>query len=212
MSQENVRVRRTRTLLRQALVELIEEHGFERLTVGQITTRAMVSRAAFYRNYRDKYQLVEQIFDEAMAELLGSMTDGPDRPVLARWTGFFEHIDRYHRLYGALLGGNGSTWFARRMHATLSGMTVQHLPQQPDDLLPTLLGGMYLQSITWWLENGRQVPAREIAARTAGLALALITEANGGEAATQPADTAPRPGRGGSRGRDGTTLGDHGRT
>ena len=27
----------------------------------------MVSRAAFYRNYRDKYQLVEQIFDEAMA-------------------------------------------------------------------------------------------------------------------------------------------------
>ena len=29
----------------------------------------MISRAAFYRNYRDKYELVEQIFDEAVAEM-----------------------------------------------------------------------------------------------------------------------------------------------
>jgi AcrR family transcriptional regulator len=149
MSQENVRIRRTRTLLRQALVELIEEHGFERLTVGQITERAMVSRAAFYRNYRDKYQLVEQIFDEAMAGLHGTMTDAPDTPVLERWTGFFEHIDRYHRLYGALLGRNGSTWFAHKMQSALANMTAQHLPQPPDDLVPTLLGGMFLQAVTW---------------------------------------------------------------
>ncbi|MEV4116928.1 TetR/AcrR family transcriptional regulator [Nonomuraea sp. NPDC049695] len=177
MSRENVRVRRTRTLLRQALVELIEEHGFERLTVGQITERAMVSRAAFYRNYRDKYQLVEQIFDEAMGELLGTMTDHPGTPVLERWTGFFEHIDHYHRLYGALLGSNGSTWFARRMQATLADMTAQHLPKAPGDLVPTLLGGMFLQAIIWWLDTGRQVPAREIATQTAGLASALIAKA-----------------------------------
>jgi AcrR family transcriptional regulator len=192
MSRENVRVRRTRTLLRQALVELIEEHGFERLTVGQITERAMVSRAAFYRNYRDKYQLVEQIFDEAMAELLGTMTDSPDTPELDRWTAFFEHIDRYHRLYGALLGSNGSTWFARRMHATLAGMTAQHVPQQPGDLVPTLLGGMFLQAITWWLETGRRIPAEEIATRTADFALALITEANrSGQGEPPPGPAAP---------------------
>ncbi|MEV6030406.1 TetR family transcriptional regulator [Nonomuraea sp. NPDC052116] len=29
------------------MAELIEERGFERLTVGEITERAMVSRAAF---------------------------------------------------------------------------------------------------------------------------------------------------------------------
>lgn len=175
--KENVRVRRTRTLLRQALVELIEEHGFERLTVAQITERAMVSRAAFYRNYRDKYQLVEQIFDEAMGELLGTMTDEPDTPALERWTAFFEHIDHYHRLYGALLGSNGSTWFARRMHVALADMTARHLPQSRGDLFPTLLGGMFLQSIVWWLGTGRQIPARQIATRTAGLASALIAKA-----------------------------------
>lgn len=79
MSQptENVRVRRTRKLLRDALIELIDERGFDRVTVGGITERAMVSRAAFYRNYRDKFHLVEQIFDDAMADLHGSMADAP---------------------------------------------------------------------------------------------------------------------------------------
>jgi len=69
----NLRLRRTRKLLREALIELIEERGFEALTIGEITERAMVSRAAFYRNYRDKYDLVEQIFEEAMGALLNAV-------------------------------------------------------------------------------------------------------------------------------------------
>src|SRR5215510_13011025 len=70
MSQEqNLRLRRTQKLLREALIELIEERGFDALTIGELTERAMVSRAAFYRNYQDKYDLVEQIFEEAMSTL-----------------------------------------------------------------------------------------------------------------------------------------------
>ncbi len=63
---KNLRLRRTQTLLREALIALIEERGFEALTIGELTSRAMLSRAAFYRNYQDKYDLVEQIFEEAM--------------------------------------------------------------------------------------------------------------------------------------------------
>src|SRR6266487_4230789 len=71
----NLRVRRTQKLLREALVELIEERGFDALTIGELTERAMVSRAAFYRNYHDKYDLVERIFAEAMSALLASVSD-----------------------------------------------------------------------------------------------------------------------------------------
>ncbi|TQS29338.1 hypothetical protein [Microbispora sp. KK1-11] len=42
---------------------------------------------------------------------------------------------------------------------------------------PSLLGGMFLQAIVWWLDTGRQIPAREIATHTAGLASALIAKA-----------------------------------
>lgn len=182
---ENVRVRRTRKLLRDALIELIEERGFARVTVAEICERAMVSRAAFYRNHRDKYQLVELIFDEAVAELLGSMdgpADGPGgRSPLERWVGFFEHVDGYHRFYGALLGRNGSPWFADRMRATLAAMVTEHLPlpaaRPGADLVPTVLGAMFVQSITWWLDQGRPYSPRRIAVRSARLASAVIAEA-----------------------------------
>ncbi|WP_052397342.1 TetR/AcrR family transcriptional regulator [Streptomyces sp. NRRL F-5123] len=185
---ENVRVRRTRKLLRDALIELIEERGFDRVTVGEICARAMVSRAAFYRSHRDKYQLVETIFDEAVEEMLGAMgegggEDGAERTPLERWIGFYEHIDGYHRFYGALLGRNGSPWFADRMRATLAAMVGEHLPRPPQDqdpgagLVPTVLAAMSVQSIAWWLERGRPYPPRHIAVRSARLASAVIAEA-----------------------------------
>jgi AcrR family transcriptional regulator len=215
---ENVRVRRTRKLLRDALIELIDERGFDRVTVSEITERAMVSRAAFYRNYRDKFHLVEQIFDDAMAELHGSMsgsgpgggagtgggpgtatgdgtgnasdaepgaatrvsgTAGP-RSDAERWVSFFEHIARYHRFYGAMLGKRGSPWFATRMRASLADMTRPHLPatDAADGLAATVLGALLAQSITWWLDQGMPSPPREIAGRSAQLAGAVMSVAN----------------------------------
>jgi AcrR family transcriptional regulator len=182
---ENLRVRRTRKLLREALVVLIEERGFDRVTVGGITERAMVSRAAFYRNYRDKFHLVEQIFDEAMAQVRGTVDSG-ERPPLERWVAFFEHLDAYHRMYRALLGRNGSPWFAQRMRAALADMVAPHFPPPESTatpgLVPSVLSSMFTASITWWLEGGRPVPPREIATRSAELAGAVIAQAHAWQA------------------------------
>src|SRR5512140_3815474 len=100
----NLRVRRTQKLLREALIELIEERGFDALTVGEITERAMVSRAAFYRNYQDKYDLVEQIFTEAIHALFNAVSEPGTVHSPEIWVKFFEHIAEYERLYRALLG------------------------------------------------------------------------------------------------------------
>jgi AcrR family transcriptional regulator len=171
--------------LRGALIELIEERGFDRVTVGEITSRAMVSRAAFYRNYRDKFQLVEQIFDEAVTALIGSMSDGEERSTSERWASFFDHIAEYDRVYGALLGKSGSPWFANRMRATLADMARQHLPvadstngRSPASMLaPTLIAAMFVEAITWWLENDRPCSAGQIAERSGKIAAAMIAEA-----------------------------------
>ena len=59
-----LRVRRTRKLLQQALIEGTVEKGFAALTVRDITERAMVNRSTFYRHYLDKYDLLEQHLNE----------------------------------------------------------------------------------------------------------------------------------------------------
>ena len=187
----NVRVRRTQKLLREALIALIEERGFDALTIGELTSRAMVSRAAFYRNYQDKYDLVEQIFEEAMSALLNAVEDlGREHPV-SIWVKFFEHIAQYERLYRALLGSKGSPWFVRKMRAALSDLVKERgrLPHGPDasarpahtfsdEFVPDLVSAMFVEAITWWLEHARLYTPKEMATRAALLASALFKEAS----------------------------------
>ena len=193
MSQQgkNVRLRRTQKLLREALVELIDERGFDAITIGALTSRAMVSRAAFYRNYQDKYALVEQIFEEAMSALLAAVGDlGREHPAEI-WVAFFEHIAEYDRLYRALLGRKGSPWFGWKMRAALAGLVKERgqLPHGPspsawpvhtfsDTFVPDLVSALFVEAITWWLEQGRPYTPREIATRSALLASALFKEAS----------------------------------
>lgn len=190
-SAGNLRLRRTRKLLREALVELIEERGFEALTVSEITERALVSRAAFYRNYQDKYDLVEQIFAEAMSELLNAVGDlGREHPAEV-WVAFFERIASDERLYRALLGSKGSPWFVWKMRTALSDLVIEQgrRPHGPgagahavhsfaDGFVPDIVSTLFVEAITWWLEHGRPYTPREIATRTSLLAAALFKEAS----------------------------------
>lgn len=146
-NSEDLRVRRTRKLLREALISLIESEGrsFDAITVGEIAERAMVSRAAFYRYYQDKYDLVEHLFEETVqsmiveldtwrkevlegnhpldpTELLSHYQEYVDNQEVphAAWIMLFEHIAEHERLYRALLGEKGSPWFAKKMRTYLA--------------------------------------------------------------------------------------------
>jgi AcrR family transcriptional regulator len=199
--EDNLRVRRTQKLLREALIDLIEERGFEALTVGEITTRAMVSRAAFYRNYQDKFDLVEHIFAEAHRALFSAVDElGRVHPAEV-WVAFFAHIAAYERLYRALLGSKGSPWFVRTMRETLeellqeqgrhqarrarqaSALSASAHPahQLAETFIPSAVAAMFVEAITWWLEHDQPYPPKEMATRTSLLAAALFREASGWE-------------------------------
>lgn len=153
--------------------------------MAEITERAMVSRAAFYRNYKDKYDLVEQIFAEAMQALLEAIsTPGAEHPPRI-WVKFFEHIAEYERLYKALLGRKGSPWFVLKMRASIVELIEQltrtqaaNRPLYPtsDGFVPDLLATMFVEAITWWLEQGRPYSPEEIAGRCALLSTAIFNE------------------------------------
>jgi AcrR family transcriptional regulator len=145
-NSEDLRVRRTRKLLKEALISLIEEEqrNFEIITVAEIAERAMVSRAAFYRYYHDKYDLVEQIF----AETMKSMVEGLDQlhqqnphPMVvnydelladkdfppAPWVLLFEHVAEYKRLYRTLLSEKGSPWFRKNLRNYLANLSMERI-------------------------------------------------------------------------------------
>ena len=59
--EEDPRVRRTRKLLQDALVELIGDRSFESITVRDIARAATGNHATFYRHYQDKYHLAQAV-------------------------------------------------------------------------------------------------------------------------------------------------------
>ncbi len=184
--ESNLCVRRTKKLLREALIELIEERGFDSLTVGEISERALVSRATFYRNYQDKYDLVEQIFAEAMQSLLIAISEPEIVHSPQTWERFFDHIGQYERLYHALLGRKGSPWFVMKMRASIvdlvKGFRQLEIPGAPplypaaDELVPDLVAAIFVEAITWWLEQGKPYTTQEISRRCTLLSYAIFKE------------------------------------
>ncbi len=66
------RTKRTRELILKAFGELIQEKGFDSITVQGIADRATVNRATFYAHFEDKYMLLDYSFAEWFNQVLHS--------------------------------------------------------------------------------------------------------------------------------------------
>lgn len=62
----------TKRVLAEALKELMEEMPFEKINVGLICGRCGMSRQSFYYHFKDKYDLVNWIFDIEFISLVAS--------------------------------------------------------------------------------------------------------------------------------------------
>lgn len=55
---------KTKLRLQKALEELILSKSLEKITIGEICDKAMLSRQTFYHHFQDKYDLVNWVFDQ----------------------------------------------------------------------------------------------------------------------------------------------------
>lgn len=70
-SKEDPRVRKTRRLLRDALVSLILEKDYASVSIKEITSRADVAYITFFRHYESMDHLLMEVLDEGLAGLQG---------------------------------------------------------------------------------------------------------------------------------------------
>jgi AcrR family transcriptional regulator len=206
-TEMDLRVRRTHKLLQEAMIELITEKGFDAITVGDIAERAMINRATFYRHYQDKYDLVMKIFEETVGQLVTSTKPShgyvrhldPENPP-ELWLRLFEHFAEHARLYRAMLGKNGSSWYADRVREYAVslilerererqhhvGPTRQNEPAMPQELPAILLSHVLIGAIVWWLESENSYTPKQIATWFLRFMLHGYVYARGFEAHTLP--------------------------
>jgi len=178
------RQRRTRKLLRDALMQLIVEKGFDSLSVQDIADRADVSRATFYLHFRDK----EDLLFNSMRELYDDLADkvhlfNDPQDVLAQImvgnhdacleASDFRHVAEYANFYRVLLSEKGVASFMVQVRHYLAQIFQEQIvdpalvagngPRLPPGLVAHAMAGAHISIISWWLEAGTQFTPEQMA-------------------------------------------------
>jgi AcrR family transcriptional regulator len=162
--QLDARRQRTRKALHEALLSLLDAKRFDQISIREITARAGVGHATFYRHYASKEDLLHELAEaevqrlmevalplvftaslresyrmlctvvQAKAQLWRAMLSGPASGVLRD-----EFIQRIRRLSGRYAGGSESV---------------------PQELQLTCATGATLDVLAWWLSQ-RQPPSAD---------------------------------------------------
>ena len=180
----DLRIIRTKESIREALVELIEEKGFDSISVKDITTRAKINRGTFYAHYQDKYDLMTKCEEEIMLEIsriakqnypavIATLeTDSPNLKPFQLAVLVFEYLNENNGFMKAVLGPKGDLSFQTRlknfMWKTLFGNESNALIKEDSLLVPAQYLASYLASahigvIQQWLNSGRKETPQEMA-------------------------------------------------
>jgi AcrR family transcriptional regulator len=166
------RVMRTRDVLGDALVALIQEKPFESITVQQVLDRAGVGRSTFYTHYEDKNDLFMSDaaeFFEAMSTALSRHGDKSNR--VAPVCEFFAHVAEQREFLNALVAAGkiqdlwemGQEYFARGIEqrlAELPGVPPMAAPL-PAALARAFAGALF-SLLSWWNRSRPAMSAAEM--------------------------------------------------
>jgi len=73
--ERDLRIKRSRGLIYDALVRLLEDMEYKDITIKDITGEAAVSRPTFYRLYQNKDEILLKYLDEIFEEFFSSILD-----------------------------------------------------------------------------------------------------------------------------------------
>lgn len=175
MARDDRRVRRTKTLLQNALTTLLREKDVKDITVSELAALADVNRGTFYCHYRDLYDMVEQIETELFCEfshVLDAYSESTLRhglqPILCD---VFAFIGRNLNMCAALLNLERDTSFLERLKGTVQdkvtaewhGLYDYLSDTQRDYTLSFMVGGV-MGLIQQWIRKDLGESPQEMAA------------------------------------------------
>lgn len=165
MSNENdLRIIKTRKLIRDAFIKLISIKGFSRITINDIADMAMINRSTFYLHYTDKYDLFQQTTEEAIKNILKLVA--PEAHIIdgkLEYDSFVQNIKAILKtiendalLYKIILTNKEmsetSKSFERALIEKLDICFPDHILISRD-LFLELISSLYMSAIRWWLNN-----------------------------------------------------------
>lgn len=175
----DARRRRTRAALYEALLALLDERPFDQITIREITSRAQVGYASFFRHYPGKEALLNDLAADQIATLI-ALTQPAFRSVdtPAAALALCTYVGEHRRLWSALLTG-GAAGIMREEFARQAAR-VPPGPHREQGWLPAELGIIHgvastVEILAWWLQRWEQFTIEEVATILDRLVMRPIT-------------------------------------
>ena len=183
----DIRIRFTRKMIQESLVELMAEKSILKITINEICDRAGVSRSTFYTYYNDQFDLLKQIEEQTfkgMENIVqkhrvnfkkhGKISSIGLEEVIQ---GFVQYIAENNDSIQVLLSENGDYLFQKRFFRDnveqfkeLRDVKGKNL--EDDETLKCyslIMAGGFLILIQDWLGNGMIIPIPKMAKVLASL-------------------------------------------
>jgi AcrR family transcriptional regulator len=183
-------VQRTQQLLRGALFSLIQEKGFEALSVQDIIDRANVGRATFYAHFDNKEDLLVSGFDGLKASLkerqrgAHSRVRNIDDRVLAFSHELFAHTDEHRNVFRAMVGKRSGAAIQQLLHKMVVDLVREDVKAMapgdraiPTEALVQFIAGGLFGLLMCWLDGKMRLSVEEVDALCRRLAIPAVKAA-----------------------------------
>ena len=180
---EDRRIVRSKKALRNALISLMEDKGFEAITVNDLCSAADLNRGTFYNHFSDKEHLLTSFEDEVMEDIadIQSRMKGLDvkevmaycltKKPLPMLVDLFDYLREQGDFLHAVLGPGGDIRFGPRLRDTvctnlIQGVLHEKYRNDPDPFVGYYLSfyaSAYLGVITHWIETGMKEDSQQMA-------------------------------------------------
>lgn len=157
----DLRVIKTKKLIKETFFELLDEEDFDKVNVKQICEKSMIGRSTFYQHFDDKYDLLEQQvnnYASKFAEILKQYPNGfSDDHALENIVAGLQKDA--HEILTLLQLQNKSSNLSQEFEKQIMASIQNVLNTNPMSNLPTkFVSKVYADNImlfiTWSLKNG----------------------------------------------------------
>lgn len=159
-NQESNRL--TREALEISLMQLLEKKELAKITISELVHRAGVSRAAFYRNYSSKEQMLEEIFGKTVQKIMDKLGQFNLRTELYQvWIILFKEAKKEARLISLAVDYNLEKYLTQAVFNFLEKR--QQSKREASSYMHSFWSSALVSVLSKWIKDGMQVPAEKIA-------------------------------------------------
>ncbi|MFT8360412.1 TetR/AcrR family transcriptional regulator [Liquorilactobacillus satsumensis] len=170
MRKKDLRITRTKKMIFNAFIELIETKGFDNISIQNIADKAMINRSTFYAHFQDKQDVYAHIFSFMLNPLFTSLeqdilVDGSiihEKKLVELLTTAFTTIKDNQKFYLIATEGRNNTTLNEafsdflRNHYTKIFAKLRIEDGQiimPTDFIISYMVSTFMGTVHWWVRS-----------------------------------------------------------